>query len=109
MGGNQSRSGRGGEEKNFQPLPGLEPSIIQSEAQRYTTEISRLYYTQITLYYEVTLLLDLLCTLTLTHSMVQDILRKADSHSACQTISRFLYGIRRFITVLRTACHWTLL
>jgi hypothetical protein len=27
--GPQSRSGRGGEEKNSQPLPGLEPSIIQ--------------------------------------------------------------------------------
>jgi hypothetical protein len=27
--GNQSRSGRGGEEKNSQLVPGLEPSIIQ--------------------------------------------------------------------------------
>jgi hypothetical protein len=27
LGGPQSRSGRGGEEKNFQPLPGLEPRI----------------------------------------------------------------------------------
>jgi hypothetical protein len=25
LGGPQSHSGRGGEEKNFQPLPGLEP------------------------------------------------------------------------------------
>jgi hypothetical protein len=32
----QSRSGRGGEEKNSQPLPGLESPIIQSAAQRYT-------------------------------------------------------------------------
>jgi len=29
LGGSQSRSGHGGEEKNFQPLPGLEPPIIQ--------------------------------------------------------------------------------
>jgi hypothetical protein len=40
--------------------------------------------------------------------MVQDILRKADSHSACQTIVCFLYGTRRFITVLTKACHRTL-
>jgi hypothetical protein len=40
--GPQNRSGRGGEEKNSQPLPGLEHSIIQPIAQRYTTELSRL-------------------------------------------------------------------
>jgi hypothetical protein len=34
-------SGRAGEEKNSQPLPGLEPPIIQPIAQRYTTELSR--------------------------------------------------------------------
>jgi hypothetical protein len=32
--------GRGGEEKNFQPLPGFEHSIIRPLAQRYTTELS---------------------------------------------------------------------
>jgi hypothetical protein len=32
--------------------------------------------------------------------MVQDILWKAESHSAFQTIASFLYGTRRFITVL---------
>jgi hypothetical protein len=32
LGGPQSRSGRGGEEKNSQPLPGLEPPIIQTVA-----------------------------------------------------------------------------
>jgi hypothetical protein len=37
----QSRSGRG-EQKNSQPLPGLEPPNIQPVAQRYTTELSRL-------------------------------------------------------------------
>jgi hypothetical protein len=36
LGGPQSRSGRGGEEKNSHPLPGLEPPIIQPIAQRYT-------------------------------------------------------------------------
>jgi hypothetical protein len=35
------RLGWRGEEKNFQPLPGLEPPIIQPVAQRYTTELSR--------------------------------------------------------------------
>jgi hypothetical protein len=39
LGGPQSRSGRGGEEKNFQPLPGLEPPIIQPAVQHFTTEI----------------------------------------------------------------------
>jgi hypothetical protein len=42
LGGPQSRSGRGGEEKNSQPLQGLESPIIQPIAQRYTTELSRL-------------------------------------------------------------------
>jgi hypothetical protein len=40
LGGAHSRSGRGGEEKSSQPLPGLEPPIIQPVAQRYTTELS---------------------------------------------------------------------
>jgi hypothetical protein len=40
LGGPWSRSGWGGEEKNPQPLPGLEAPIIQSVAQRYTTELS---------------------------------------------------------------------
>jgi hypothetical protein len=40
LGALQSRSGRGGEEKNSQPLPGLEPPIIQPVAQRYTTELA---------------------------------------------------------------------
>jgi hypothetical protein len=41
MGESQTRSGRGGEEKNFYPLPGLEPLITQAVAQRYTTELCR--------------------------------------------------------------------
>jgi len=43
--GPQSRSGSGGEEKNSQPLLGLEAPIMQSVAQRYTTEISWLLTT----------------------------------------------------------------
>jgi hypothetical protein len=39
LGGPQSRSGRGGEEKNSQALPGLELPIIQLVDQRYTTEL----------------------------------------------------------------------
>jgi hypothetical protein len=40
--GTQSRSGRGGEEKNSQLLPGLELLIIHPVAQCYTIELSRL-------------------------------------------------------------------
>jgi hypothetical protein len=42
LGGLQSRSGCGGEEKNSQPLPGIELTIIQPVVQRYTAELSRL-------------------------------------------------------------------
>jgi hypothetical protein len=42
LGGPQNRSGRGGEEKNSQPLPGLEIPIIQPVTQRCTTELCRL-------------------------------------------------------------------
>jgi hypothetical protein len=42
LGGPQSQFGHSGEEKNSQPLPRLEPSIIQPVSQRYTTELSRL-------------------------------------------------------------------
>jgi hypothetical protein len=38
LGGPQSRSGRGGEEKNFQPLQRLEPRIIHSVVQRSNYE-----------------------------------------------------------------------
>jgi hypothetical protein len=41
LGGPQSRSRYGGEEKSFQPLSGLEPPIIQPVAQRYNTELFR--------------------------------------------------------------------
>jgi hypothetical protein len=39
LGGPQSLSERGGEEKNSQSLPGLEHPIIQPVAQHYTTEL----------------------------------------------------------------------
>jgi hypothetical protein len=39
----RSQSGRGGEDKYSQPLPGLETPIIQSVARRYTAELSRLH------------------------------------------------------------------
>jgi hypothetical protein len=41
LGGSQSRSGDGGEEENSQPLPGLEPPIIQPVTQRYPGSTSR--------------------------------------------------------------------
>jgi drug/metabolite transporter (DMT)-like permease len=40
----QSRSGSGGEEKNSQPLRGLEPPIIQLVSQGYTTELSFFFF-----------------------------------------------------------------
>jgi hypothetical protein len=40
LGGPQSRSGRGGEEKNSQCLQGLELPIIQPAVQHYTAELS---------------------------------------------------------------------
>jgi hypothetical protein len=43
LGGPQSRSRRGGEEKNSQPLQGLELPVIQPVGQRYTTELSRIF------------------------------------------------------------------
>jgi hypothetical protein len=52
LGGPQSRSGRGDEEKNFQPLPRLEPPIIQPIAQRYATEISRILVERVHDYYK---------------------------------------------------------
>jgi hypothetical protein len=42
LGRPQNWSGRGSEKKNSQPLPGIEPLIIQPVAQRYTTEVSLL-------------------------------------------------------------------
>jgi hypothetical protein len=40
LGRSQNRSGRVGEEKNSEPLPGFGPPIIQPVAQRYATELS---------------------------------------------------------------------
>jgi hypothetical protein len=39
LGGPQSWSGHGCEEKNSQPLPGLEPQIMQPVVKRYATEL----------------------------------------------------------------------
>jgi hypothetical protein len=40
LGGPQTRSGRGSQEKNSQLLPGIEPPIIQPVFQCYTTELT---------------------------------------------------------------------
>jgi hypothetical protein len=50
LGGPQNRSERSGEEKNSQPLPWLEPPIIQAIAQRYTAELTRLQRRAVTFY-----------------------------------------------------------
>jgi hypothetical protein len=49
LGEPQSQSGRGGEEKNSQALPGLEPPIMQSAAQHYTSELSRILPSLVTM------------------------------------------------------------
>jgi hypothetical protein len=41
LGGPKGRSERGGEEKNSQPLLGIEPPITQPVGQRCTTEITQ--------------------------------------------------------------------
>jgi hypothetical protein len=80
----QSWSGRGGEEKNPPPpCRDSNPPIIQPVIQRYT---------------------DWVIPAPGTYTMVQDILRKTDSHSACQTAC-FLYGTRRFVAVLTKVHH----
>jgi hypothetical protein len=42
LGGSRTRSGRGRKEKNSQPLPELEPPIIQPVVHRHTTALSQL-------------------------------------------------------------------
>jgi hypothetical protein len=42
LGGPQLRSGRGGEEKNSQPLQGLGPPTVQPVAQRCTEEYRKI-------------------------------------------------------------------
>jgi hypothetical protein len=44
LGGPYSRSGRGGEEKNSQILPEIDPLIIQPLVQRYATELPRFLF-----------------------------------------------------------------
>jgi len=44
LGGSQSRSAHGGEEKNSQFLPGQETPIIRPVARSYTTELHRLLF-----------------------------------------------------------------
>jgi hypothetical protein len=59
--------------------------------------------TIIRLFVEINLLVYLL-----NYSMVQDILWKVYSYSACQRIAYFLYGTQRFITMFTKAHHCTL-
>jgi hypothetical protein len=56
-----------------------------------------------------------LALVSVTHNLLTYLLhgatyffQKVDSHSACQTTACFLYGTRRFITVVTKAHHWTL-
>jgi hypothetical protein len=66
LGESQSRSGRGGEEKNSQPLPGFEPPIIQPVAQRYTTELRRLSGVNLTFLIAIIIIIIIIITTTTT-------------------------------------------
>jgi hypothetical protein len=76
LGGPQSRSGRGGEEKNSQSLPRLELSIIQPVVQRYTTELVHTYL--FTLYVN---LLDLYLLLTFREVTLLIVVKKTFLHN----------------------------
>jgi hypothetical protein len=52
LGALQNRSGHGVEEKNSQPLPGLEPPIVLPVDQCYTTEISYLCEEEVVTYFK---------------------------------------------------------
>jgi hypothetical protein len=113
LGGPQSRSGRGGEEKNSQPLPGLKHPIIQPVAQRYITDISLLSY--------ATLITDKAVTLSLTTDVpligrkVTDKLTPwkrvlLEKLIVTQLAKNFLpfMEFEGPITVLTTTRHWSL-
>jgi hypothetical protein len=53
LGGPQSRSGRCGEEKIPQPLPGLKHQIIKPVAQRYTAELTWLLFIYLFIYIQM--------------------------------------------------------
>jgi hypothetical protein len=80
LGGPQSLSGRGGEEKNSQPLPTFEPPIIQPLVQCCTTELSRLLY--ICIY--MSMYVGMYVLITITHGPV---LMFALIRCACFTVS----------------------
>jgi hypothetical protein len=63
LGGSQSRSGRGGEEKNSHSLPGFEPPIIQPVDQHYTNELFRLPQNSVTCTFEIHRIVKVLQTL----------------------------------------------
>jgi hypothetical protein len=87
LGGPQSRSGGGDEERNSQPLPGLEPPIIQAVAQRYTTELSRLLVTPLQ---DVVWFSEVKCK---AHCRISSaaITRPAATDANCHTLSLYLY------------------
>jgi hypothetical protein len=62
LGGTQSRSGLGGEEKNSQPLPGLDILIMQPVAQRHTIKLSRFLTFPYRLLFQILYVLSL-CTI----------------------------------------------
>jgi hypothetical protein len=114
LGGPQTQSERGGEEKNSQPLMDLELPIIQPVAQRYTAELTlvvkffcrphwssfRRLYLVVTRKpsYLLTYLLTSWCRILFEKLIVTQLIKK----------SCFLYGTRRFIAMFTKARHWTL-
>jgi hypothetical protein len=67
LGGSQGRSGRGGEEKNSQPLPGIEPPII---FRSYTSSIYVLEEYEVKFHTHTNLFLNLLFQLQTKSSFI---------------------------------------
>jgi hypothetical protein len=102
VGGPQRWSEHGGEEKNSKPLPGPKHPNIQPTAQRHNTDLlMECIPNKFNLVHVLTShLLTYLLTYLLTHSLTPWCSIFFEKLIACQTISRLLYGTRRFTTVL---------
>jgi hypothetical protein len=93
LGGSQSPSRRSDEEKNSQPLPGLEPPIIQPVVQPYITELSRILFHHI-----IIIIIIIITTIIITTTTTTTIyFRETQSES---------HAVWKFLTwYILTPCH----
>jgi hypothetical protein len=97
--GPRSRSRHGGEEKDSQPLPGLEPPIIQPIAQRCTTELSRLLPSLISSCYYLWFIISEVYRFSFKNTNQR---KRSGRGGACQRVSAAFYcdsGGFRLLTV----------